>query len=204
MKNISRAGYWGRLVLDMYVFVVKITYYSGMLVAATRMFGYRMRRNVYKPFSATSFRQIVPRTMYYYGEMIKKYFFFPLYRRCTFIKSMRTRLFVVTFLSVFMSAIVFHFFRYLGLSLGTDDLLFYRIVSSSLYYFLLSLGISISTVKSVTLPAKQDRRNYVGAVRILGLYIAIMLFAVIPKYFNTSVSETMNIVFYMLGLSVSI
>jgi hypothetical protein len=101
---------WASLMLGYFEAVISLSILGHSYVAVARMAGFRLLRNTYRPFEATTLAEFWNRYYYYFKELLVEFFFMP-----TFLRYFKTRPKLRVAFATFMAAGVgnwlFHFIR---------------------------------------------------------------------------------------------
>ena len=90
-------------------YLLGLSVFSHQIVAACRMSGFNVVRNIFSPFRATSFYDFWNRTSFYFKELLVEFFFMPTFVRF-FKHNINLRVLFATFMSVFIGNVLYHFF----------------------------------------------------------------------------------------------
>jgi hypothetical protein len=129
------------------IFLLALASTTHSVVALARMFGFSVRKNFDAPYKARSFNDFMLRIYFYYISILLRIFYFPLWSKLRWMRSKSGRLFVTSFLTIFLGGLIDTYMRSTlkMLELGFAD--YFRIFGERFYYFLsLSIVIGISSV----------------------------------------------------------
>ena len=101
---------WASVLTHFLESTLALTIKGNTIVACCRMAGFRILRNTYKPFYATTVAEFWNRFYYYFKELLAEFFFFPAYVRY-FKKYRRLRLLAATMAAATLGNMVYHFCR---------------------------------------------------------------------------------------------
>src|SRR5207302_25851 len=101
---------WAGLVAHFFDAILTVPLMGNMIVACSRMSGFNLLRNTYKPLYATTIAEFWNRFYFYFKELLVEFFFFPTYVRY-FKKHRRLRLAAATFAAATLGNLVYHFCR---------------------------------------------------------------------------------------------
>jgi hypothetical protein len=101
---------WAAVVAHFIAALVGVPIAGNMVVACTRMAGFNILRNTYKPLYATTVAEFWNRFYFYFKELLVEFFFFPTYVRY-FKRHRRLRLAAATFAAATLGNLVYHFCR---------------------------------------------------------------------------------------------
>jgi Ca2+/Na+ antiporter len=101
---------WAGVVAHFLDAILAVPIMGNIVVACSRMAGFHLLRNTYKPLYATSIAEFWNRYYFYFKELLVEFFFFPTYIRY-FKKHRRLRLAAATFAAATLGNLIFHFCR---------------------------------------------------------------------------------------------
>jgi hypothetical protein len=104
--SLSVANSWLYVFLACLHFLLSLAAYTNAVVAVARMCGFAVRRNVNRPYLATSFNEFLVRVYYYYIVTVQRFVFYPLWGKTRWISNRKLRIFAVYFLSIFLAGMV--------------------------------------------------------------------------------------------------
>lgn len=106
-RSLAWYGYWYVLFVAFFIASL-ITFSLGhFIISLARMAGFNVRRNVYKPFYATSVGDFFSRYDYYYKEILVTLFFYPAFFRW-FRRHPRLRMLFATFCAACIGNFLMH------------------------------------------------------------------------------------------------
>ena len=123
-------------------FILSLAAFTNVAVSIARMCGLSARRHVFHPLRATSFNNFLNRTYYYYIATILRFFYFPLWGHLRLIRQRTARLFLTTYLTIFIGGMITTLLHYLPFDVASD---FFYVQTAFLFrtpYFLLLALIS--------------------------------------------------------------
>jgi hypothetical protein len=139
---------WGSVIFTFLHSLLEMAIWSGPIVAAGRLAGYRLLRNTYRPLSSRTLVDFWNRYYFYFKELLVDLFFYPIFLRF-FKKHRRLRLFFATFMAAAVGNFIFHFIRdhqsVAEIGLGKTIVGFQ---SYAFYCAVLSLGIGLSQLRA--------------------------------------------------------
>lgn len=157
-----------------FTLMVNVASYVGMMIAVARLSGFRLFRNTYKPYQASSFHDFFNRLFFYYNEILIHFFFYPSWRRVRKIAlPKKVKIFAVIFFTVFVGGQIIHALRISGwLAAVPIERLSLIYLGRMPYFFLLALFAALSvTFKG----SKKDRPL---AFQLPKAFFYLVLFAV--------------------------
>ncbi len=118
---------------------------TGIGVALLRINGFPAFRHVYNPLKADLFAHYFARWLYYYNQLISKFFLIPIFVRIR-IANQSLRYFITLFFAVFFTGVTFHTGARFLSTLAIDGFsgFFNRYVYCFPYFLILSLVVSFS------------------------------------------------------------
>jgi len=155
--------------------VVDLFVTTSKCIAIARLCGISVFRHVYRPFESRTFYEALTRTGYHYVQMIATLGMNPLIQSMTWIKSVRWRISLSGFVSIFIIGSWFHFSRWSQVLLIEGAEPYGRRFQLYLvYFFVIAISASLSLALNVNLSRKSDST----AVRILRNSIYFIFYAV--------------------------
>lgn len=124
-------------------FLLEYTILTHALLSIVRICGFQPRRNVYKPYEATSFNNFLGRIYFYYISLLQRFFFFPLWAQTRALESRALRVFLTHFGTIFCGGLIYTFERNAPSELLDSFPGIYEAVSYRLPYFV-CLGLFCS------------------------------------------------------------
>lgn len=160
---------FSRLISD---FVVSY----GKVVAILRMVGFQAFRHTYKPYRANSLADFFARWLYYYNELIKRFFIFPFFIRLRFIKIEKLRVFLSFFLGILCAGTLYHFCWFIPRMPIEGILVRITAYTNALPYFLvLALFASISLVYEKRHDPNKEPFKHVIRILVYSVVYALIL-----------------------------
>lgn len=146
----SHPWYEGWLVvyLEHVYAVLELAAFGHWIIGSLRLLGFNVFRNTYKPLLSESIVDFFNRFYYYFKELLVAFFFYPTYLRLSSL-SPRLRLFVATFVAVFLGNMYYHVLAFDAAPvLALDFAHLWETWSPRVVYsLLLAFGIWVSMVR---------------------------------------------------------
>jgi len=168
---------WASVVAHFLEAILAVPLMGNMVVACSRMAGFNLLRNTYKPLYATTIADFWNRFYFYFKELLVEFFFFPTYVRY-FKKHRRLRLAAATFAAATLGNMVYHFCRdihyvfelgFWGALTGFQVYAFYAMV--------LGASIAISQLRGKRAPESLPfHRRVMASVGVIGFYCLLEIF----------------------------
>lgn len=154
LMNLSIMQTWGVMALTYSIYLLKVTYWGNLYVAVARMVGYPIYRMAYRPWEAKSLNDFFRRIHFYYYEIIKLLFFYPLLKTLKF-KNLKLKLFFATLLSIFIGGgLQFHLFGFPDVVFRNSlTEVFWAWAPAGIYHVLFGVMLGFSIIREV-----HDRR----------------------------------------------
>lgn len=176
---------------------LNLTIGSSVIIATIRLCGWRVKRNVYRCFEATSISDFFNRYYYYFKELLAEVFFYPTY--FAFLKKYPTaRLFFATFMSAGLGNLIFHFYGDLTIiyKLGyLKALKSYDVYA--LYCAVLSLAIFVSQWSRIHHKFQQP----LILVRLRVFVFFVLLNTLVVPVGTTTISKHLSFILGLFGIS---
>lgn len=173
---------WSSVIWGVINGALLLSVWGHKAVAIGRLAGYKLPRNTYKPFAATTLVEFWNRYYFYFKELLVEFFFIPTFLR-TFRKHPRLRLFFATFMAAGVGNAIYHFARDIYILSEVGVINGIQSYTSYLFYCLvLAIGIAVSQVRnSATNP---DKMPFLS--RILSMFSVWFFFVLISVFGNES------------------
>jgi hypothetical protein len=168
---------WASVVAHFFDAILAVPLMGSMVVACSRMAGFNLLRNTYKPLYATTIAEFWNRFYFYFKELLVEFFFFPTYVRY-FKKHRRLRLAAATFAAATLGNLVYHFCRDIHY---VFDLGFWRAVTGlqvyAFYAMVLGAAITLSQLRGKRAPGSLPfHRRVISSVGVIGFYCLLEIF----------------------------
>ncbi|MGE4130157.1 MAG: hypothetical protein AB7F86_00885 [Bdellovibrionales bacterium] len=168
---------WAHVGFGFVFSTLEIAVPGHLLVGFLRLAGYRLPRNMYRPFESLTIAQFWNRYYYYFKELLADFYFYPTFDRLSRWPT-RWRVVAATFAAAGFGNFFVHFLFHARLqeqSLG-EALRLMR--SYSIYVLVLSAGIAISQWRS--LGGRKRPQSFGGKWRarilVIGFYVVLSTF----------------------------
>jgi hypothetical protein len=167
---------WASLVLAYFEAIISLSIFGHFYVAVARMAGFRLLRNTYRPFGATTLVEFWNRYYYYFKELLVEFFFLP-----TFLRYFKTRPKLRVAFATFMAAGVgnwlFHLIRDIG---AVAEIGWWKYLvgfqTYAFYCFVLALGIIVSQFRKPRSYEGLLRGKIVPVVGIAAFFCLLQIF----------------------------
>lgn len=136
-------------------FLVSYAALSGVVIALVRMAGFRVFRNVYRPYESRDFNDFLGRLYFYYIDLIVKFYFYPCWRYSRFLSGHKSiRIFVTGFCSLSIAGLSVTFMADFPdmVEFGLLETL-RRTLARAPYFFMIGILVGISSLLSRHRPA---------------------------------------------------
>lgn len=145
--HLSVGCSWLFIGLKCFIFLTEMAAYTHAAVAIGRMLGIHMEKNVDRPYRSRSFTDFLKRIYYYYISFLNQLIFYPLWARLGMINHKRTRIFLVTFITISLGGLIT---TTLGNVYGVMTMSAWQFIASVLgnfpYFILLGLFAGMSSL----------------------------------------------------------
>lgn len=214
LKQINSMGHsvfetWAVMVLTYSIYLLKVTYWGNIYISTARMMGFPLFRMAYRPWEARSLNDFFRRVHFYYYEIIRLLFFYPLLKLIKFRHSER-RLFWVTFCAIFFGGgIQFHLFGFpeVAFKQGVDRI-FWTWLPAGIYHFIFAVMLGLSVLNEVKARRSGRRQEYLFfslrglLVSILYLWTLSWIIAWGPEWPKPDIMDQLKFSFRMLGINI--
>ncbi len=168
---------WAAVVAHFIVAMIGVPIAGNMVVACTRMAGFNILRNTYKPLYATTVAEFWNRFYFYFKELLVEFFFFPTYVRY-FKRHRRLRLAAATFAAATLGNLVYHFCRD---SEYVYDMGFWPALAGlqvyAFYALVLGGAIAVSQLRGKRAPETLPlHRRVLSSAGVIGFYCLLEIF----------------------------
>jgi hypothetical protein len=168
---------WAGVVAHFFAAILAVPLMGNMVVACSRMAGFNLLRNTYKPLYATTIAEFWNRFYFYFKELLVEFFFFPTYVRY-FKKHRRLRLAAATFAAATLGNLVYHFCRDINY---VFELGFWRALTGfqvyAFYAAVLGASIALSQLRGKRAPGPLPfHRRVIASVGVIGFYCLLEIF----------------------------
>lgn len=194
-QGLSFIANWSATFCSFIHTALYLTIGTNAIIATIRLCGWRVRRNVYRCFEATSISDFFNRYYYYFKEFLVDIFFFPTYFSF-FKKYPSLRLFFATLMAAGVGNFIFHFNSDIA---RIYDLGYWKALVSyqvyALYCLVLSLAIFISQWSRIN----RKFQHPIILVRLRIILFFMLLHTLLETQGTTTIKQHLDFIAGLLG-----